>query len=119
MTHEELQSCTISYLRFPLTLGIIFIHFDLIEHIFTYHGVQYGLNPPSWFTFFVNFFSEVLPQIGVPLFFIISGYLFFHKDQFDCHVYKQKLLKRARTLLVPYLLWNLVAALILSHPPLS
>lgn len=112
MTNDELQSKTISYLRFPLTLGIIFIHFDLIEHVFTYQGVQYGLNPPSWFVFLINFFSEVLPQIGVPLFFIISGYLFFYRGEFDGNVYKQKLLKRARTLLVPYLLWNILAAIL-------
>lgn len=112
MTNEELQSKTIDYLRFPLILGIIFIHFDLIEHVFTYQGVQYGLNPPAWFVLLVNFFSEVLPQIGVPLFFIISGYLFFFRGQFDGSIYKQKLLKRARTLLVPYLLWNLLAALL-------
>lgn len=112
MTTDELQSRTISYLRFPLTLGIIFIHFDLIEHIFTYHGVQYGLDRPSWYVFLINFFSEVLPQIGVPLFFIISGYLFFRRGNFTGSTYRQKLLKRARTLLVPYLLWNLVAVLI-------
>ena len=112
MTHDELQSKTISYLRFPLTLGIIFIHFDLIEHVFTYHGVQYGLDRPLWYVFIINFFSEVLPQIGVPLFFIISGYLFFHGVDFNGNVWQQKLRKRARTLLVPYLLWNLVAILI-------
>ena len=112
MTNDELQSQTISYLRFPLTLGIIFIHFDLIEHAFIYQGVHYGLNPPAWFVLLVNFFSEVFPQIGVPLFFIISGYLFFFRVQFDGSIYKQKLLKRARTLLIPYLLWNLLAALL-------
>ena len=87
MTNDELQSQTISYLRFPLTLGIIFIHFDLIEHAFIYQGVHYGLNPPAWFVLLVNFFSEVFPQIGVPLFFIISGYLFFFRGQFDHDAY--------------------------------
>ena len=33
METEELQSKTISYLRFPLTLGVIFIHFNLTNGI--------------------------------------------------------------------------------------
>ena len=109
---DELLYQTISYLRFPLTLGVVFIHFDLIEHIFTYHGVQYGLDHPDWYIWVINFFSEVLPQIGVPLFFIISGFLFFHHVDFDGNVYQQKLRKRIKTLLIPYLLWNLIAILI-------
>lgn len=112
MTPDELQSKTISFLRFPLTVGVIFIHFDLIEHPFTYHGVTYGLDRPSWYVFLINFFSEVLPQVAVPLFFIISGYLFFRgAEAFDGTAYRRKLLKRGRTLLVPYVLWNLVAYL--------
>lgn len=111
MTADELQSKTISYLRFPLIVLVIYAHFDLIEHVFTYHGVQYGLNFPVWFVFIINIFSEVLPQFSVAIFFLISGYLFFRWGEFDTDAYKQKLQKRARTLLVPYLLWNLVAVL--------
>ena len=112
MTSDELLSKTINYLRFPLTVGVVFIHFNLVDHPISLHGVQYGLNQPDWFRLLVIFFSGVLPQIGVPLFFVISGFLFFYRGTFERKVYKQKLKKRMKTLLVPFLLWNVLAILV-------
>lgn len=45
----------------------------------------------------------------VPLFFIISGYLFFRTDTFNRTTYISQLRKRVPTVLVPYLLWNILA----------
>lgn len=112
MTNDQLLSKTISYLRFPLTIGIVFIHFNLAKDGFTMHDVKYGLNNPDWYYSFIYFFSNVLPRIGVPLFFIISGFLFFYRKNFDWMVYKQKLQTRVRTLLLPFFLWNIIAILI-------
>ena len=112
MTHEELQSRTISYLRFPLTLLVIMAHFNVAERGFMYHGVEYCTDRPDWFIWLTNLFSEVMPKIIVPVFFIISGYLFFFRGEFNGSVYRQKLRKRVRTLLIPYLLWNLIPILI-------
>lgn len=76
MKNDELLSKTISYLRFPLTVGIVFIHFSLHEGL-EIHGIKHGLDNPEWFFFIVYFISQVLARIGVPLFFVISGFLFF------------------------------------------
>ena len=100
MTNDELLSKTISYLRFPLTVGVVFIHFTPSD------GLTFRA---KWFFFIVNIISQVWATIGVPLFFIISGFLFFYRKDFDCSIYKQKLKSRARTLLIPFLLWNLIA----------
>lgn len=108
MTNDELLSKTISYLRFPLTVGIVFIHFSLAKG-FDIDGIRYGLDNPDWYFYIVNFFSDVLPRIGVPLFFIISGFLFFYRKEYDKDVYKQNLKTRARTLLIPFILWNIIA----------
>jgi hypothetical protein len=48
-----------------------------------------------------------LGRVAVPLFFLISGFLFFRNVDFDGQTYVRKLRSRARTLLVPYLFWNL------------
>jgi len=109
MKSDELLSKTINYLRFPLTLGIVFIHFNLAKHNFVLNGVSYGAEYPNWFYYIINFFSEVLPRIGVPLFFFISGFLFFYKRDFDFNVYKRNLKSRARSLMLPYVLWNVIA----------
>lgn len=108
MTNDELLSKTISYLRFPLTVGVVFIHFNLANGL-NVHGIQYGLDNPEWYFFIPHLISGVLPVISVPLFFIISGFLFFYRADFDKGVYTQKLRTRTRTLLVPYLLWNVIA----------
>lgn len=57
-------------------------------------------------------FSDLLGGIAVPLFFFISGFLFFHGPEWNGRLYLAKLRKRCRTLLVPYLLWNALWILI-------
>lgn len=53
-------------------------------------------------------FSVVLPVFCVPIFFFISGYFFFaNVKQFSVKVYKDKISRRIRTLLIPYLCANL------------
>jgi len=104
-------SKTISYLRFPLIIGVVFIHFNLAKNGFMMQ-IENGFDYPDWFYYIIFFFSDVLPRIGVPLFFFFSGFLFFYRKDFNNKVYKQKLHTRAATLLLPYFLWNTIAILI-------
>ncbi len=63
-------------------------------------------------------FSDVIPRICVPLFFVISGLLFF-KDGFSRMIYKRKVSTRKRTLILPYLIWNFFGFLLILvyvHP---
>lgn len=59
--------------------------------------------------------SHVCAYIAVPTFFLISGFLFFFnvKDNFSYKAYGTKLKRRIKSLLVPYLLWNLIALLVI------
>ena len=53
--------------------------------------------------------SEILARITVPLFYMISGFLFFYKPEiFTPTVYQQKLKKRGRSILIPYIFWNAI-----------
>jgi fucose 4-O-acetylase-like acetyltransferase len=62
-----------------------------------------------------NLFSYVLGGIAVPLFFFISGFLFFlNIENFNLQSYGNKLQTRGKTLLIPYLFWNLFAIAIYS-----
>ena len=116
MKEDKLISETIRLLRFPLTMFVVFIHYNIGVRGFSLHGVTYGLDAPEWFRCLTAFFSDVLPRTAVPLFYIISGYLFFRGGSFDTDVYRRKLRTRASTLLVPYLLWNVIAVFVqLSH----
>lgn len=58
-----------------------------------------------------NFWRWGLCPVAVPLFFVISGYLFFLHCPTGVNSIWPKLHKRARTLLVPYLIMNTLALL--------
>ncbi|WP_455623636.1 acyltransferase family protein [Parabacteroides sp.] len=108
MTNDELQSKTIAFLRFPLIVGVVLIHSHITDGV-----VMNGVTVFSPVDFPVyravsNLLSDVFARVAVPLFFFISGFLFFYKSAFSASVYKDKLRKRVRTVLVPYLFWNLV-----------
>jgi surface polysaccharide O-acyltransferase-like enzyme len=62
--------------------------------------------------FIEEFFSQGLNRIASPLFFIISGYLFFANINDIPADFIRKLKKRVRTLVVPYLIWSLVGLFI-------
>lgn len=108
MTKNEVQSETISFLRFPLIVGVVLIHSQFEEVVF--HGVDLMKNGNfPIYTVASYLFSGILPAIAVPLFFFISGFLFFIKTtSFTLRSYGGKLKKRAKTLLLPYLFWNIV-----------
>jgi len=55
--------------------------------------------------------SQTLVKVAVPVFFIMSGYLFFSNvKEWNLTVYRKKMLRRVKTLLIPYLIWNLLMA---------
>lgn len=110
---QDLQSQTIAYLRFPLIIGVVFIH--------AYYGdttllgqLSPVMNPGSACYYITQFFSQVLGRISVPLFFFISGFLFFFNNDLTLKNCTDKLKRRVHTLLIPYLIWGTLALLFFS-----
>ena len=115
--NDSLLSRTISYLRFPLIVGVVLIHSNMLVVNIQGNMVRYDQWPVTKFV--MTLFSSVFADISVPLFFFISGFLFFYNTEFSKETYINKIKKRIRTLLVPYLIWNFVAFIILLievHP---
>lgn len=111
-TENEVLSKTVAFLRFPLIVLVVFAHTNLGE--MSVGGVVYateGAYPV--FRFIDRLFVGKIVQLAVPLFFFISGYFFFLGGGFCWKAYGYKLKKRVRTLLVPYLFWNLCAVVLL------
>ena len=77
MSREELLSKTISTLRFPLAVGIVFIHNQMDRIEIQGEVIEFANWPVVKYA--VDLFSQVLPRIAVPLFFLFSGYLFFSR----------------------------------------
>lgn len=101
--YNSSTSRAIANLRFPLMLGVVLIHCVLIEPA---EAARMGMH---FVAFVVELMSRKLVAPCVPLFFFISGYLFFFKfgDKFNVGDYSTQIKKRVRTLLIPYIFWNL------------
>lgn len=104
--NKSITSEIISFVRFPLAFLVVVIHC-----FFPIKGWRYdqladqGLG--SNVTAELLLSGRILTSFVVPLFFLISGYLFFiHLQHWDGKVWKQKMSRRIWTLLIPYLLWN-------------
>ena len=100
------QSDTINLIRFPMALLVVLIHTDVY-----YQTWQADVNLLSGegVCFLFGYILQFIAGIAVPTFFMISGFLFFANfREFSCDGYKKKMKSRFKTLIVPYVLWNIV-----------
>ncbi len=105
--NEKVLSKSIDLLRIPLACLIVLGHSNPIRfipivkgnpYLFDYTVIQYP----------ITLFSYILFSVAVPLFFFISGFLFFYYTEgFNMDIYKCKIEKRISTLLIPYIVWNI------------
>jgi len=102
----KIESETIDFLRPVMAFMVICLHVQ-----FFYVDEQWSMSGGG-FNFFVIMLCKVICPVAVPTFFFISGFLFFKGlEDWDKDVWKRKMIKRIRTLLVPFILWNLIALL--------
>jgi len=100
LPHADSQR--IQWLRFPLMVAVVWIHMG---------NDRIGLPDPAgglalWEHWLRKAVSEGLAATAVPLFFLVSGYLFFWGEPLTSVSYGSKLRRRIQTLLIPFLIWN-------------
>ncbi|MGZ8261720.1 MAG: acyltransferase family protein [Methylotenera sp.] len=103
MKIDHRTSLKIEALRFPLIVGVVFIHMGT-----NYSNLIVG-NPDSSlfiYRFIIHLISNVISSSAVPLFFFISALLFFTGYQPTCESYFGKLKTRFQSLFIPYIFWN-------------
>lgn len=90
-------------MRFPCAILVVAIHSDIDG------------------CFLSQCISHVLAHIAVPIFFMISGFLFYKGlESWNWTLWKEKLCKRVMSLLIPYIIWiSLYAAYTDTIPTLS
>lgn len=113
MTNEELQSKTIKWLRFPLAFAIVFIHSISHEKVHEYMlALDSGMNVYHGIYIFI---SDIILRVATPLFSVFSGFLLFYKiNEWNKNVYFGKIKRKMRTLVLPYMLWNIIPILIMA-----
>lgn len=102
---DKTSSFRLRLLRFPLIVGIVFVHSH--GSTVTIGGAKVGLELTSPFVTFVrDIISQGLAQACVPLLFLIAGFLFWQGFDGGLQAWRRKLRSRVDSLLLPYLLWN-------------
>lgn len=96
---------TLSLLRLPLIIGVVLIHCNYLTLL-----PEDNRHVSTGFCDFMNIWKYVL-SLCVPAFFFISGYFFFHLGLPDIDDLKSKLRRRFHTLMIPYILWNIIGML--------
>ncbi len=101
----ESLSQRINATRFVMILAVILIHCNILFFIDNKADAPISVA-------IIELFSVYLPAVGVPFFFFISGYLLQTKHpSITLHSFYKLIVKRCKTILLPYLLWNTIAIL--------
>lgn len=110
---NELQSQTIAWLRFALVMMVLLVHVhpDANPNFLGMGHLADDTTAQAAYTAGVSALF-VICNVSVPLFFFISGFLFFTEaGAWTWGTWREKVKRRMHTLLVPYLVYNLISAL--------
>ena len=78
-----------------MTFFVVILHSNNLED-----STVFNIN-----TLIQNFIGQGIVRIAVPIFFLISGYLFFYKFKPSKEAYLKKYKKRFKSLFIPYFIW--------------
>ena len=105
MRPTDLQSKVIAFMRFPLLVLLLFVHSNFTTLSEEWASLSFASD-------IISVFSRRVATIVFPVSFFIAGYLFFKMGQFSADIYVKKLIHRFQSLLVPFVLWNLLYLLL-------
>lgn len=97
-------SDAIYFLRCPMALLVICVHADFTNN-FSYLGKSIVCQQDFGYHI-VNFISHTLADFAVPLFYLISGILYYNSN--ENYGYVDLLKKKITTLILPYVCWNII-----------
>lgn len=99
-------------LRFPLAVFVVYLHIDTVTDAAIVQSIDWeAVSGWDLLYYRITYAICILARCAVPCFFLISGYLvIINVSSPTWSAYINKLAKRFKTLLVPYVLWNVLAA---------
>lgn len=106
----NLRSQALDLLRFPLAVVIVFIHVSFyLESI----AGRPGQTEHPLLLVICRIIKGFFADQVVPIYYFISGFVFFLGIELTKEKYIQKLKNRVKSLLIPYLVWNTIAVLMI------
>lgn len=94
------ESDRIRIVKFICMVFVVYIHSHATEIVFSDGTVNPAL--PMWLQMLEDMVTDVISSCGVPAFFLVSSILLFKTER----RYLDTLRKKAKTILLPYLVWN-------------
>lgn len=111
-TDKSLRSQSLDLLRFPLALVIVAIHL-LDSNGFSYRDISIHFDDYSSLHAIKYIKAAFMKNQSVPVYFFISGYVFFLGGMMNRERFKKKFENRYKSLVIPYLSWNILALLLM------
>jgi len=103
----------IRFVSFTSIILILYLHSYNIKMNFANESIKVYKGTFSYII--QDFVSDGICRIAVPIFFTLSGFLFFiNIEQFTIRIYNQKIRKRINSLLVPFLIWSGIGILLFA-----
>lgn len=96
-------SLKLKVISFLLIVMIVYVH----SYNLDFHINLAGSELKGYSSFLQYFISQGIFRLPTPIFFIVSGYLFFLSFNGEPNEFILKIKKRLRTIGLPYLLWSL------------
>lgn len=110
---NDLRSQSLDLLRFPLAVVVLTIH-TVNSNGFSMHGKKISIDEFPILMEMNHFVDGFLRGQSVPIYFFISGFVFFLGIELTREKYIQKLRNRVKSLLIPYIIWNIIGVLKVS-----
>ncbi len=116
MTHNKNNTYEKNiWLSFIMSILVMYIHANNLRNV----GLLYSYKSIDWIL--TRIISDGIGSVAVPFFFMLSGVHFFtfhDGSKGSIEEIKNKMIKRIKTLVIPYVLWNLFCFLfyyVLTH----
>lgn len=110
---NDIRSRALDLLRFPLAIVIVLVH------VFVGNGNKMGSfawTDDSIVGIIINLITAFLCKQSVPIYFFISGFVFFLGFNLSMESYAKKMKNRFKSLFIPYILWNTLALILVFMP---
>ena len=104
---DQVFSTKIRQIVFFSILCVVVVHSMTLDRTMAGHSISYEQAPATYYV--EHLVSEGFARVGLPSFFIISGYLLFlSMRRFDSirSYYSYAVKKRVRSLILPFLIWS-------------